>query len=299
MNQKEKDKLNKKIYRKMLLIRNCEKKIQEYYHENEMKTPMHMSIGSEHISATICSILGKRAQVYSSYRTHAPFLAQTEDTDQFFYEMYGRKESVLQGRGGSMHLCYPEKGFMYSSAIVASQIPIAVGAAWANKQKDNDKIVCCYFGDGAMEEGVFWESLNLACLKKLPIIFICEDNHLAVNTQKKYRRGFRSELFQDHKWGCYCIRNDNFYEFTEIDRLLHQVHISIRPLFIIAQYHRFCEHVGINITDDSVKYSDPIKEAEKELSIADIIKINAVVNSKIESSITKVRRNTDVFFYSR
>lgn len=285
MNQKEKDKLNKKIYRKMLLIRNCEKKIQEYYHENEMKTPMHMSMGSEHISASICAVLGNRAEIYSSYRTHAPFLARTEDTDQFFYEMYGRKESVLAGRGGSMHLCHPAKGFIYSSAIVASQIPIAVGAAWANKQKGNDKVVCCFFGDGATEEGVFWESINLARLWDMRIIFICEDNGLAVNTPKYLRKSYKFDLRE--------IIRIYKYSIPDLDELLNTLFADESQIFIIANYHRICEHVGTAIGEKSSfgvdDYGDPFIILQKELSIADIIKINAEVNSKIESSINKVR----------
>ena len=157
------------FYKKMYLIRACEEAIMSEYNNDGMKTPMHMSMGSEHISSAVCLALGDRAQVFSSYRSHAPFLARTEDTDQFFLEMYGCKESVLGGRGGSMHLCYPEKGFIMSSAIVASQISVACGYAWANKQKKNDKIVVVFFGDGATEEGAFWESLNIAGLYKLPM----------------------------------------------------------------------------------------------------------------------------------
>ena len=152
------------LYKKMYLIRACEEAIIREYNNDGMKTPMHMSMGSEHISSAICLALGDRAQVFSSYRSHAPFIARTEDTDQFFLEMYGRKESVVGGRGGSMHLCYPEKGFIMSSAVVASQISVACGYAWANKQKKNDKVVVVFFGDGAIEEGGFWESLNIACL---------------------------------------------------------------------------------------------------------------------------------------
>ena len=136
------------LYRKMYLIRAVEEAIQEEYDNDEMKTPMHMSMGSEFISAAVLTALGDRAQVFSSYRSHAPFLARTDDVGTFFAEMYGKRGGTSEGKGGSMHLALPDKGFMYSSGIVASCIPVAVGAAYANKVKRNGKIAVVFFGDG-------------------------------------------------------------------------------------------------------------------------------------------------------
>ena len=128
--QKMYEQLNLDLYKKLYLIRSAELTIQKYYSENEMKTPMHMSMGGEAISVGICHAVGNQGQIFATYRSHAAFLAKTQDIDYFFSEMYARDISPIKGKGGSMHLCHPQYGFMGTSAIVASHIPIAVGAAF-------------------------------------------------------------------------------------------------------------------------------------------------------------------------
>ncbi len=172
----EVDMLNLDLYKKLYLARRAEKKIREHYMEDEMKTPMHMSMGEEAIAVGVCHALKAEDQVFATYRSHAIYLAKTQKIDDFFAEMYGKDTALLKGKGGSMHMCAPESGFMGTSAIVASIIPVAVGVAFANKQMGNDKLATVFFGDGATDEGAFWESLNVACLMKLPILFVCEDN---------------------------------------------------------------------------------------------------------------------------
>jgi len=167
--------LNIELYKTMYLIRKTEEKIQEHYHEDEMKTPMHMSMGEEAIAVGVCHALKAKDQIFGTYRSHAIYLAKTQNINDFFAEMYGKDTALLKGKGGSMHMCNPDGGFMGSSGIVASAIPVAVGAAFANKTVKNEKYVAVFFGDGAANEGVFWESLNVACLMKLPIIFVCAD----------------------------------------------------------------------------------------------------------------------------
>jgi len=148
------------LYKKMCLIRKAEEAIIKNYPSDEMKTPMHMSMGEEAIVVGVCQSLGPKSQTFGTYRSHALYLATSQDTDGFFAEMYGKKTGVVKGKGGSMHLSYPEKGLMATSAVVASTIPAAVGSAYANKYLKNGKIVGIFFGDGAVDEGVFWESLN-------------------------------------------------------------------------------------------------------------------------------------------
>jgi len=280
------------LYKKMYLIRACENAIIREYNNDGMKTPMHMSMGSEHISSAVCLSLGDRAQVSSSYRSHAPFLARTEDTDQFFLEMYGRKESVLGGRGGSMHLCYPEKGFIMSSAIVASQISVACGYAWANKQKKNDKIVVVFFGDGAVQEGAFWESVNIAFLYDLPIIFVCEDNGLAVHSKLNTVLCYMDLHRSNYGWFGVCDYSSIYYKVCKN---------KTTPLFLHCSYHRMLEHVGINEDYDEgyrvkpdITTVDPVLMLEKQL-IKDIVDAGVVsgieynINKKVNKSLEKVK----------
>lgn len=241
--------LNLEFYEKLYLIRRSEEKIIERYSENQMKTPMHMSMGAEAIAVGICGALKPQDQVFGTYRSHALFLAKTGDTDDFFAEIYGKETAFLKGKGGSMHLCSPAHGFMGTSAIVASAIPVAVGCAFANKRANNDRIVAVFFGDGAVEEGVFWESLNVACLMKLPILFVCEDNGLAVHTSKSERRGYKSITDVISKFNC-LVYDDKTTDVEVIYKLVRRAIEQIRtrrmPCFIRLRYFRYLEHVGVN-----------------------------------------------------
>ena len=214
-----------------------------------MKTPMHMSMGAEAIAVGVCEALKAEDQVFGTYRSHALYLAKTEDTDDFFAEMYGKETALLKGKGGSMHLCAPDHGFMGTSAIVGSIIPVAAGCAFANKRANNGKMVAVFFGDGAVEEGVFWESLNLACLMRLPMLFICEDNGLAVHTSKSERQGFESitEIVSKFKCLVYEAKTTDVEAIYKLTReAIDQVNASCMPALLRLEYFRYLEHVGVN-----------------------------------------------------
>ena len=241
--------LNLELYKKLYLIRRSEEKIIEHYNEDEMKTPMHMSMGSEAIAVGVCHALKATDQVFGFYRSHAIYLAKTQDTDDFFAEMYGRDTARLKGKGGSMHLCAPETGFMGTSAIVSSIIPVAAGAAFANQQLNNKRIVVVFLGDGALDEGAFWETINVACLMKLPLIFICEDNGLAVHTSGPQRHGYASITDIVGKFNCHVFREEST-DAEVIYELMGEAITSLRdtqrPSFVHLKYYRYLEHVGIN-----------------------------------------------------
>lgn len=242
------DELSLDLYKKICLIRKAEEFIIKHYPEDEMKTPMHMSMGQEAIAVGVCHALRPEDQIFASYRSHAAFLAKTEDTDRFFAELYGRESGTAKGKAGSMHLAAAEKGHMYSSAIVASCIPVAVGAAFANKQKKNGRVSCVFFGDGALDEGAFWESLNAACAMKVPVLFICEDNGLAVHTPGHIRQGYKSIVDIVSNFAC-TIWSKDTTDVEIIYRLAQEAIASIRktgkPAFLYLKCYRYLEHVGI------------------------------------------------------
>lgn len=240
--------LNLELYKKIYLIRKTEEAIIAEYDKDEMKTPMHMSMGSEHIAAGVCQALGKKNQVFGTYRSHALYLAKTEDLDGFLGEMYGKITGIIKGKGGSMHLISPQNNLLGVSAIVASTIPLAVGAAFANKFKKTGQITAVFFGDGAVDEGVFWESINIACLKKLPVIFICEDNDLAVHTSTKLRRGYKSLTKIVSEYNCQVLEDDSTDPESIHDLTLKAMEIVQKkeiPVFIQLKYYRYLEHVGV------------------------------------------------------
>jgi pyruvate dehydrogenase E1 component alpha subunit len=241
--------LNLRFHKKLYLVRRCEQEIIAHYSQDQMKTPMHMSMGAEAIAVGVCEALKAEDQVFGTYRSHGLFLAKTGDTDDFFAEMYGKETASLKGKGGSMHLCAPDHGFMGTSAIVASVIPVAAGCAFANKRANNGKMVAVFFGDGAVEEGVFWETLNLACLMRLPLLFVCEDNGLAVHTSKSQRRGYESITQIVSQFNC-LVYEEKTTDVEIIYRLtreaIEQVHTQLMPAFLHLEYFRYLEHVGVN-----------------------------------------------------
>lgn len=236
------------LYKKMYLIRRAEELIIKHYPEDEMKTPMHMSMGQEAVAVAVCHALGPGGQIFGFYRSHAAFLAKTEDPDRFFGELYGKVIGTAHGKAGSMHLAAPDKGLMCASAVVASSIPLAVGAAFANKQKQKGGICCAYFGDSAVEEGVFWESLNVACVMRLPVLFVCEDNGLAVHSKPAVRRGFGRITDIVRNFQCCVFQEDS----TDIEVLygltveaVESIKLNGRPSFLRLECYRYLGHIGI------------------------------------------------------
>jgi len=302
--------LNISLYKKVYLVRKVEIVIQENYSDNEMKTPMHMSMGSEHISAGVCQALEKNDVVFGTYRSHALYLCKTEETDKFFCEMYGKVNGVAKGKAGSMHLSNIEYGFMGSSAIVASIIPVAVGYAFANKYKKNQNIVVVFFGDGATEEGNFWESLNIACLMKLPILLVCEDNELAVHSPSKSRRGYNDLLDIVRQFNC-SVHCDVAYNGSEsiyraASNLISQIRRDEGPALMRVKYYRYLQHVGVE-KDFSVGYrskeefnkwfeEDPVLVQRRTLTNLEvpeeqILEIERAIDNKISKSIELAKKS--------
>ena len=241
--------LHLELYRTMYLIRAAELLIQKHYREDEMKTPMHMSMGQEAIAAGVCCALKPQDQVLGTYRSHGLYLAKTKESDRFFAEMYGKATGPCGGKAGSMHLFAPESGLICTSAIVASHIPVAIGAAFANQVSGNGRVVAVFFGDGAIDEGAFWESLNLACLKRLPILFVCEDNGYAVHTPAHERHGYKDIGAIVAQFDCNVFSSDStevhvIYELTQ--DALKTMAENDRPCLLHLKYYRYLEHVGVH-----------------------------------------------------
>lgn len=242
-------KLNIELYKKVYRIRSAEEAIIKHYNEDEMKTPMHMSMGEEAIMAGVSAALGKENQAFGYYRSHALYISKTDETDGFFAEMYGKKTGAVNGRGGSMHLASPENGLLGVSAVVGTTIAPAVGAAFANKTKKNGKIVASFFGDGAMEEGVALESLNVACLMELPVIFVCEDNDLAVDVIASRRQGFKSIPDIAKAYRCLFLKSEStdpeiIYNLAV--KAINHIQKKRSPVFMHLRYYRMLQHIGIN-----------------------------------------------------
>lgn len=237
------------LYRKMCLIRKAEEKIIEEYPRDQMKTPMHMSMGGEAIVAGVVYALDNKTHYFGTYRSHALYLAVTEETRNFFGEMYGKADGIAGGKAGSMHLASPEHGLMAASAVVGTTIPLALGDAFEAKYNGSNRIAAVFFGDGATDEGVFWETLNAACLWQLPILFICEDNGLAIHVSKYQRRGYDDLAEILSKFKCSVVKSDGDDVQKVYDlaiRQINSIRIHQQPAVMILNYYRYLEHVGVN-----------------------------------------------------
>ncbi|HEX5623081.1 MAG TPA: thiamine pyrophosphate-dependent enzyme, partial [Sulfuricurvum sp.] len=174
--------LAENFYRQMLLIRRFEEKCIELYSKEKIRGFLHLYIGEEAIAVALMNALSPDDAVFSTYREHGHALARGIHPNRIMAEMYGKSQGCSRGRGGSMHLFDKATRFYGGSAIVAGGLPLAVGMALADKMRKRPCVTVCIFGDGAVAEGEFHESLNLAALWKLPVLFVCENNLYAMGT---------------------------------------------------------------------------------------------------------------------
>ena len=170
------------LLRQMMLIRRFEEKAAEMYARGRIAGFLHLYIGQEAVGAGAMAAVGSEDYVVTHYRDHGQALARGLDPSAIMAELFGRTTGVSKGRGGSMHLFDVSKHFMGGYAIVGGHLPLTCGLALASKQLKNGRTVLCFFGDGAVNQGEFHESLNLAAIWRLPVIFLCENNLYGMGT---------------------------------------------------------------------------------------------------------------------
>jgi pyruvate dehydrogenase E1 component alpha subunit len=172
----------KRLLHEMMLIRRFEEKAAESYALGKIGGFLHLSIGEEAVAVGVSSVLRQDDYAISTYREHGHCLAKGSDPKRAMAELFGRRDGLSKGKGGSMHLFDKTVNFLGGHAIVGSHLPLAAGVGFAIKYQGGDQVCVCYFGDGAVPEGEFHEALNLASLWKLPVIYVCENNRYAMGT---------------------------------------------------------------------------------------------------------------------
>mgnify|MGYP006134269983 CR=1 FL=1 len=246
-----------KLYSEMLRIRKIEEKISSIYHEQEIRCPVHLSIGQEAVAVGICENLKNNDKIVTAHRSHAHFLAKGGSLNKMIAELYGKETGCAKGLGGSMHLIDLNAGVYAAVPIVGSTIPIGTGIAWANKLKRNKDVVVAFFGDGATEEGVFFESLDFAALHKLPILFVCENNEYSVYSHISKRQSNKREVTKIAKsMGINSLKLDgNSVEkiFLNSKKIINKIRKSSVPFLIELKTYRNLEHCGPN-NDDELGY---------------------------------------------
>lgn len=251
------NKIRHNLFRDLVKIRKVEETIAELYNEQEMRCPVHLSIGQEAVAVGICSNLNKKDQILSNHRAHAHYLAKGGSLNGMIGELYGKSTGCANGKSGSMHLIDVDQGMMGSVPIVGSAIPIAVGLAWANKLNNKNHKVVVFFGEGATEEGAFHESLDFASLHNLPILFACENNQFSVYSHVSKRQSIKRKVVNISKaHGVNSLRIDgNNIEkvYLQTKKILNYIDRTNKPFLLEMDTYRYLEHCGPN-NDDNLEY---------------------------------------------
>lgn len=254
-----------KIFKSMLRIRKVEERIDELYLNDEMKTPVHLYIGQEAIAVGVCEALNKDDYIQSNHRSHGHYLAKGGDLNKMMAELFCKSTGCSGAFGGSMHLIDKSVGHLGSSAIVAGGISIGTGLGLSIKLKKEKNVSVVFLGDGAAESGVFYESLMFAMLKKLPVIYILENNLLSVCSHITKRQvngnvfihgAKRNNLFTMQVDG-----NDPEAVYRIADIAVNRARSNQGPALIECYTYRVSGHAGCS-KQDAVGYRDKREEAE-------------------------------------
>jgi TPP-dependent pyruvate/acetoin dehydrogenase alpha subunit len=296
--------LNINLFRQMYRIRAIEEAIAQHYPQGKMRCPVHLSIGQESIPAVFGEVIRTTDFVVSTHRGHAHYLAKGGNLAAMISEIYGKATGCAKGKGGSMHLIDLAVNFMGTSAIVGNSIPIGVGLALSALLKKTDQISCVFLGDGAVEEGVFYESVNFAVVRNLPVLFICENNLYSVYSPLEVRQpkgrsiaamvksmGIKVSSGAGSDLGlCYQMMQD----------AVSMVRSGQGPYFLEFSTYRWREHCGANFDNDigyrteseflDWKIKDPLIQLEMDLNSVEtnarqeVMSIKADIASEIESA---------------
>ena len=290
-----------KLYRNMYRIRAVEEEIARRYPEGKMRCPVHLSIGQEAVPAAFAESVRTTDFAVSTHRGHAHYLAKGGDLGAMIAEIYGKATGCAKGKGGSMHLIDLGVNFMGTSAIVGNSIPIGVGLALSAQLRGTDQISCVFLGDGAIEEGVFYESVNFAAVKKLPVLFICENNLYSVYSPLSVRhpKG-RSIAKMVEAMGAQIAEgdgNDALAAHRIMQNAVDQVRAGNGPYFLEFSTYRWREHCGPNYDNDigyrtQQEFQDwhsrePISRMESALHQTDPVvmdKMRAAVNEEVQTA---------------
>ncbi|MFH2060676.1 MAG: thiamine pyrophosphate-dependent dehydrogenase E1 component subunit alpha [Pseudomonadota bacterium] len=273
----KKIKLN--LYQSVLRIRMIEEAVAHRYTEWEMRCPVHLCVGQEAVGAAVGMVLRKEDFVVSTHRSHGHYLGKGGSLNQMIAEFYGKATGCSSGKGGSMHLIDMDAGFMGSTAIVGGTIPVGVGLGLSIALNGTDQVSCVFLGDGSTEEGVFYEAVNFAVLKKLPVLFICENNLYSVysHVSKRQPEGRKIHRMVE-AFGCRVDSgdgNDALDVYVKTNQAVEHIRTQGGPYFIEFSTYRWREHCGPNYDNTcgyrseeeflEFKKQDPVKKLEDNL----------------------------------
>jgi TPP-dependent pyruvate/acetoin dehydrogenase alpha subunit len=238
----------RRLHREMLRIRSVEEQIAAIYSEQEMRCPVHLCIGQEAVAVGVCAHLTRHDYALSGHRSHGHYLAKGGDLNAMMAEIYGKATGCTSGKGGSMHLTDLSSGFLGAVPIVGSTIPIAVGAAWGSRMRGEGRVVVTFFGEAAVEEGVFHEAINFAAVKRLAVVFVCENNLYSVYTPLSARQPAGHEVYLAAKghgvWSVQGDGNDIAEVYSLAENAVGRARAGDGPSFLEFKTYRWREHCG-------------------------------------------------------
>jgi pyruvate dehydrogenase E1 component subunit alpha len=293
----------KRLLHQMMLIRRFEEKAAENYALGKIGGFLHLSIGEEGVAVGVTSVLRQDDYAISTYREHGHCLAKGSDPRRAMAELFGRRDGLSKGKGGSMHLFDTTVNFLGGHAIVGAHLPLAAGVGFAIKYQGGDQVCVCYFGDGAVPEGEFHEALNLSALWKLPVIYVCENNRYAMGTSLE-RALAQTEIYRfGETYGIPCEPVDGMDVLAIREataRAVARARADKTPTLLEARTYRFRGHSmrdpagAVYRTKEEVereKLRDPIvlfrdrAVAANVLSEADVRTIEKDVNDVIDEAV--------------
>jgi len=242
-------------FKSVYYIRRVEEEIAARYNEQEMRCPVHLSIGQEAVAVGIASCMSIADHFVSAHRSHAHYLAKGGSLPRLLGELYGKASGCAGGKGGSMHLIDPEVNFTAAVPIVGSSISIGVGVAFGlSLSAESSSKVAVFFGDGATEEGVFAESLDFAAIHNLPVIFVCENNLYSVYTPLTRRQAVTrniQRIAEAHGVKSLSGDGNSVSEVTSLgEKAVQHINSGNGPVLLHFETYRWLEHCGPNWDDD-------------------------------------------------
>lgn len=297
--------LEQDLLSRMLRLRIVEETIACRYQEQKMRCPVHLSTGQEAVSAAVGACLEHTDLAVSGHRAHTHYLGKGGSLKAMLAEIYGKSAGCSNGKGGSMHLIDESVGFMGSTAIVGGTIPVGVGLGLSMKLKKNDRVACVFLGDGAVEEGAFYEAANFAVLKKLPVLFLCENNFYSVYSPLSVRQPKDRKISEMvAAMGCPASSgdgNDVMAVYKATAEAVKKIRAGSGPQFLEFFTYRWREHCGPNY-DNHIGYRtenefsdwkvrDPIELFTKQLLAA-----KKVTAEDLEARTKEIEKEVDDAF---
>ena len=297
-----------KMFYLMVKIRRVEERLMDLFAQGKIPGFIHVSIGQEAVPVGVCSSLRQDDYISNTHRGHGQALAKGIDLKRFMAEIYGRQDGYCRGKGGSMHIACKEWGVVGSNGVVGGGIPISLGTAFASIYKSEDRVTVCFFGDGATNEGTFHESLNLAALWNLPIVFCCENNGWAEFTPQKVHTKLENLSLRAESYGIpgFTVDGDDVLQVREeAEKAITRARKGEGPTLLECKTHRWFGHFAGDAQKyrspeelEEVKKFDPIRKFQnlllerKHLHRKDIEELEATIKSEIDEAVAFAEKSS-------